>query len=291
MRKKWIRAAMLITAFSLLATGCGGNPSDSGNQNDSYEDYTPDKKPGGGQFDFDGNYVAPELTIDGKGDDEQWKNVPVLATFGHGNAATVKAYRGNDALFFFFEVEDTILLTDGNANDDSVTRSDSIEIYLDTLADGGLKPQNDDYQINLGIHGKTRIMQGSGSGWGNWNGLIDYEVFLDGTLNDGVEATDKGYSVEVMIPYTQIGIEKKDTIGVSFGQVDKYGLGSSSGTDWDWYGWTFDGVLCEPQTPDNYIQAAFPRLGGKPRCRYGGLRARQRHAASRCGREGFRPRR
>lgn len=131
MRKKWIRAAMLITAFSLLATGCGGNPSDSGNQNDSYEDYTPDKKPGGGQFDFDGNYVAPELTIDGKGDDEQWKNVPVLATFGHGNAATVKAYRGNDALFFFFEVEDTILLTDGNANDDSVTRSDSIEIYLD----------------------------------------------------------------------------------------------------------------------------------------------------------------
>lgn len=244
---------MLITAFSLLATGCGGNPSDSGNQNDSYEDYTPDKKPGGGQFDFDGNYVAPELTIDGKGDDEQWKNVPVLATFGHGNAATVKAYRGNDALFFFFEVEDTILLTDGNANDDSVTRSDSIEIYLDTLADGGLKPQNDDYQINLGIHGKTRIMQGSGSGWGNWNGLIDYEVFLDGTLNDGVEATDKGYSVEVMIPYTQIGIEKKDTIGVSFGQVDKYGLGSSSGTDRDWYGWTFDGVLCEPQTPDNYI--------------------------------------
>ena len=244
---------MLITAFSLLATGCGGNPSDSGNQNDSYEDYTPDKKPGGGQFDFDGNYVAPELTIDGKGDDEQWKNVPVLATFGHGNDATVKAYRGNDALFFFFEVEDTILLTDGNANDDSVTRSDSIEIYLDTLADGGLKPQNDDYQINLGIHGKTRIMQGSGSGWGNWNGLIDYEVLLDGTLNDGVEATDKGYSVEVMIPYTQIGIEKKDTIGVSFGQVDRYGLGSSSGTDWDWYGWTFDGVLCEPQTPDNYI--------------------------------------
>ena len=76
MRKKWIRAAMLITAFSLLATGCGGNPSDSGNQNDSYEDYTPDKKPGGGQFDFDGNYVAPELTIDGKGDDEQWKTYP-----------------------------------------------------------------------------------------------------------------------------------------------------------------------------------------------------------------------
>ncbi len=250
MRKKYIRAAMLITAFSLLAAGCGGP---SGNGNDSYKDYAPDKEPGGGQFDFDGNYVAPELTIDGKGEDEQWKNVPVLAEFGHGGAASVKVFRGNDALFFFFRVEDTILLTDGNANDDSVTRSDSVEIYLDTLADGGLKPQSDDYQINLGIHGKTRIMQGSGSGWGNWNGLIDYEVSLDGVLNDGAEASDTGYGVEVMIPYAQIGIEKEDTVGVAFGQVDKFGLGSASGTDWDWYGWTFDGVLCEPQTPGNYI--------------------------------------
>ena len=254
MRKKWIRTvAVLTTAFSLLAAACGESGGIGGGNGDSYQDYNPDKESGGGQFDFDGNYAAPELVIDGKGDDEAWKNTEVLATFGHGGAATVKAYRGEEALFFFFEVEDTILLTEGNANDDSVTRSDSIEFYLDTLADGGLKPQNDDYQINLGIHGKTRIMQGSGSGWGNWNGLIDYEVALDGTLNDGTEANDRGYSVEVMVPYSQIGIEKDDTVAVSFGQVDKFGSGSASGTDWDWYGWEFEGKLCEPQTPDNYI--------------------------------------
>ena len=254
MKKKWIRTvAVLTTAFSLLAAACGESGGIGGGNGDSYQDYNPDKESGGGQFDFDGNYAAPELVIDGKGDDEAWKNTEVLATFGHGGAATVKAYRGEEALFFFFEVEDTILLTEGNANDDSVTRSDSIEFYLDTLADGGLKPQNDDYQINLGIHGKTRIMQGSGSGWGNWNGLIDYEVALDGTLNDGTEANDRGYSVEVMVPYSQIGIEKDDTVAVSFGQVDKFGSGSASGTDWDWYGWEFEGKLCEPQTPDNYI--------------------------------------
>lgn len=254
MRKKWIRTvAVLTTAFSLLAAACGESGGIGGGNGDSYQDYNPDKESGGGQFDFDGNYAAPELVIDGKGDDEAWKNTEVLATFGHGGAATVKAYRGEEALFFFFEVEDTILLTEGNANDDSVTRSDSIEFYLDTLADGGLKPQNDDYQINLGIHGKTRIMQGSGSGWGNWNGLIDYEVALDGTLNDGTEANDRGYSVEVMVPYSQIGIEKDDTVAVSFGQVDKFGSGSASGTDWDWYGWEFEGKLCEPQTPYNYI--------------------------------------
>lgn len=259
MRKNWKYIAMLVLSFSLLATGCGDSEDYSsgnsgGNNSDVYEDYNPDKQPGGGAFDYDGNYVAPELKIDGKGDDAQWQAITEpLVTFGNGNAATVKVYRGDDALFFLFEVQDKILLTEGETNDDAVTRSDSIEVYLDTLADGGLKPQSDDYQINLGIHGKTRIMQGSGSGWGGWNGLIDYEVSLNGTLNDGTEATDTGYTVEVMIPYAQINIEKDDTIAISFGQVDKVDGGNAATVDWDWYPWVYNGVITEPQTPDNYV--------------------------------------
>lgn len=251
MQKKWKRTLLCLTAATLAASLAAGCTQSNG---DKYEDYNADKQPGDDAFDFDGNYVSPELTIDGKGTEQAWADASVLASFGvGGNAATVKAYRGTSALFFLFEVKDSVLLTEGNANDDSVTRSDSIEFYLDTLADGGSKPQNDDYQINLGIHGKTRIMQGSGSGWGNWNGLIDYEVSLDGTLNDGTDPTDGGYSVEVMIPYAQINIEKDDTIAVSFGQVDKFGAGNQVETDWTWNGWTYGGKLVEPQTPDNYI--------------------------------------
>lgn len=253
MQKKWKRTLLCLTAATLaasLAAGC----AQTGQPGDKYEDYNAEKQPGDDSFDFDGNYVSPELTIDGIGTEEAWTKASVLASFGvGGNAATVKAYRGESALFFLFEVKDSILLTEGDANDDSVTRSDSIEFYLDTLADGGAKPQNDDFQINLGIHGKTRIMQGSGSGWGNWNGLIDYEVALDGTLNDGTDPTDGGYSVEVMIPYAQINIEKDDTIAVSFGQVDKFGAGNQVQTDWTWNGWTYGGKLVEPQTPDNYV--------------------------------------
>ncbi|MDR0832312.1 MAG: carboxypeptidase regulatory-like domain-containing protein [Bacillales bacterium] len=215
-----------------------------------YEDYVENKTPSDTQFDFPGNYEAPELTIDGIANEEEWINAPILATY---STVEVKAYRGEKALFFFFNVADTSLLTEGNANDDSVTRSDSIELYLDTLNDGGLKPQGDDYQFNFGIHNKTRIMQGSGSNWGNWNGLIDYEVKLDGTLNDGIEANDVGYAVEVMIPYAQINIQKEDTIGISFGRVNKFGLGSVVITDWNWYGWTYGGKLVEPQTIDNYV--------------------------------------
>src|SRR5690554_1499078 len=215
-----------------------------------YFDYTVVKTPSDAQFDFPGNYTPPELTIDGVANEQEWIDAPVIAEY---RDVTVKMYRGDEALFFFFDVLDDNLLTQGNANDDSVTRSDSIELYLDTLNNGGRTPQSDDYQFNFGIHNKTRIMQGSGSNWGNWNGLIDYEVKLNGTLNDGLDGNDIGYSVEVMVPYSQINIQKDSTIGISFGRVDKFGLGDTAQVDWDWYGWSWGGYLREPQIIDNYV--------------------------------------
>ncbi len=275
MKKKGIALiatfAMSVAAF---AAGCGGDPNGpdhpdgpTGPKEDVYQDYNPNKQPGGGSFDYEGNYSAPELTIDGKGDDAQWQAITQpLLTYGKKvsdgkggmvDAVTVKAYRGEKALFFLFDVKDTTLLTYGVTNDDAVTRGDSIEFYIDTKADGGRNPQSDDFQINLGIHGKTRIMQGSGSNWGSWNGLIDYEVGLNGTLNEGATGTDTGYTVEVMIQYKDIMIDKDDTIGLAFGQVDKVRAedapsGSESGP-WNWYGWTVNGTLVDPQKPNMYI--------------------------------------
>lgn len=259
--------AALSAAAMLTVTACQQAPGEQpgsgtgGTGSDVYQDYSSDKQPGDGNFDYPGNYENPELTIDGLGDDEQWQGVEPLVTYGKSvggqNAVSVKLYRGESALFFLFEVKDNVLLTQGVTNDDAVTRGDSIELYLDTLADGGRNPQSDDYQINLGIHGKTRIMQGAGGQWGSWNGLIDYEVALNGTLNDGDEATDTGYSVEVMIPYAQIMIERDDTLGIAFGQVDKVrtedaATGSLEGP-WNWYGWTYKGAAVNPQVPDQYI--------------------------------------
>ena len=265
-KAKLTLASVLSLSVMLAAAACapqsagqGGGGGQGGG--DTYTDLTQNKQPGGDNFDFDGNYENPELTIDGLGNDEQWKDATTLTTYGNTaggkDAVTVRVYRGESALFFLFEVSDSVLLTQGVTNDDAVTHGDSIELYLDTLADGGRTPQSDDYQINLGIHGKTRIMQGAGGRWGSWNGLIDYEVALNGTLNDGDEATDTGYSVEVMIPYAQIMIEKDDTIGIAFGQVDKVrtedaATGSPEGP-WNWYGWTYKGTAVNPQVPDQYI--------------------------------------
>lgn len=265
-KAKLTLASVLSLSVMLAAAACapqsegqGGGGGQGGG--DTYTDLTQNKQPGGDNFDFDGNYENPELTIDGLGNDEQSKDATTLTTYGNTaggkDAVTVRVYRGESALFFLFEVSDSVLLTQGVTNDDAVTHGDSIELYLDTLADGGRTPQSDDYQINLGIHGKTRIMQGAGGQWGSWNGLIDYEVALNGTLNDGDEATDTGYSVEVMIPYAQIMIEKDDTIGIAFGQVDKVrtedaATGSLEGP-WNWYGWTYKGTAVNPQVPDQYI--------------------------------------
>lgn len=265
-KAKLTLASVLSLSVMLAAAACapqsagqGGGGGQGGG--DTYTDLTQNKQPGGDNFDFDGNYENPELTIDGLGNDEQWKDATTLTTYGNTaggkDAVTVRVYRGESALFFLFEVSDSVLLTQGVTNDDAVTHGDSIELYLDTLAGGGRTPQSDDYQINLGIHGKTRIMQGAGGQWGSWNGLIDYEVALNGTLNDGDEATDTGYSVEVMIPYAQIMIEKDDTIGIAFGQVDKVrtedaATGSPEGP-WNWYGWTYKGTAVNPQVPDQYI--------------------------------------
>ncbi len=261
-KTKWLLAAVLAMSVTMFAAACNPEettpPNNGGSSGDTYQDYQSDKQPGGGQFDYDGNYSDPELTIDGKGDDEQWETAKTIATYGRNDAVTVKVYRGEEALFFLFDVQDKVLLTQGVTNDDAVTHGDSIELYLDTKADGGRAPQSDDFQINLGIHGKTRIMQGSGSNWGTWNGLIDYEVDLKGgTLNNGEAEDDTGYTVEVMVRYRDIMIEKDDTIGIAFGQVDKWQTNdAAAGSDdgpWNWYGWTYNGVYVEPQNIDNYI--------------------------------------
>ena len=254
---RWIAAGLMALSSLALVAGCGAGQD----ANDSYQDYDGNKPAGDDQFDFGGNYTPPELVMDGKGEDAEWVAVQdqPIARFGRNNAVTVWAYRGENALFFLFDVKDNVLLTWGETNDDAVTHSDSIEVFIDTKADGGSDPQSDDIQLNLGIHGKTRIMRGSGSSWGGWNGLIDYAVDLKGTLNDGEAETDEGYSVEVMIPYKDIMIQKDDTIGISFGQVDKRKeadapTGSPSGEPWNWYGWEFNGQFVNPQKPDQYVQ-------------------------------------
>jgi carbon monoxide dehydrogenase subunit G len=226
----------------------------------SGEDAYPGREPQAfpedtGSFDFEGNYEAPELTIDGIADEPEWSGEKALqlvswTMHGSGTALTdqgggttvVKGYRGAKALFFHIDVKDKRLLSYGNSNGDDVNAGDSIEFYLNDLKS---ETSANGYQINLGVHNKTRIMRqsnsittlnsagalswtGWGAGWGAWNALIDYQFALDGTLNDNENNEDVGYSCEVMIPYSQLGIDSDTEVAVSFGRVNRWKLTGNS---------------------------------------------------------------
>lgn len=215
-------------------------------------------------FSYAGNYENPELDIDGKDDEEEWKSEWASETYSisyvskaDSNSeaknkfqADFKLYRGEKELYVFARVTDPNLLAEGNDNGNNVSLSDSVEIYLDTLNDRGESPQTDDYQINLGIHNKTRVLVGNGSGWSSWNGLVQYESLLNGTLNNESDI-DTGYSIEMSIPYKQIGINRESKIGIAFGLVDKYS--SKTTNSKMWYGLTYKGNFANPQKPDTYF--------------------------------------
>lgn len=213
------------------------------------------KKPGNDDFNFPGNYIESELKVDGKDAENEWKNVKNSLNFGSNNKANLRLYRGEQALYAFFKVKDEDLQVVGNNDGDDVTKGDSIEIYFDFLNDGGAKPQQDDIQINIGVHGRTRLFVGTGGEWGSWNGLIDYAITIDGTLNslDTELDVDKGYNIELMIPYKQVGILKDSPFSIALGCVSR-GIDSTNQTlDYSWDGLVYDGNFIDPQKPSSYI--------------------------------------
>lgn len=266
MRSNFNKLPLLCILSLLTFVGCVKNnnsSSDNGSSNssdnqsnnihlDEIIDYVDNKVESGDQFDYQGNYIAPELIIDGELKDPQWAQASEELVFGETKNAKMKIYRGNDALFCFFTVEDIDIETIGNNNGDDVTKGDSVEVYFDFKNDASNKPNSDDIQINIGAHGKTRIFVGSNGQWGSWNGLLDYSILINGTLNNNKDV-DVGYTVELMIPYSQVGIDKNSIFGVTCGHVQR-GLDSVNDTlPYTWGGLIVDNNFVDPQSPKAYL--------------------------------------
>lgn len=261
MKKNWF---LLMVSSLLLLTACTvGNKQDQGNY---FYDYSYSKEQSDDQFDFDGNYLPPELTVDGLKDEEEWENASTILHFGNNNNASVQFFRGERALYAFFEVEDDSLLVHSDSGGDGVNHGDSIELYLDVRNDGANRPQSDDIQINIGINGRTRLLVAGDGSWGSWGGLLDFAVRLDGTLGNTSD-TDNGYTIELMIPYGQIGMERDDVIGIALGHVDKSDTNNVAGVDYQWEGLVYEGQFIDPQNPSTYLifdGNQFYRRGNAP---------------------------
>ena len=240
------RILLSVLTVLLMFTGCKSN-------NDLESPHDP--------FAYEGNFENSELIVDGKMDEEEWKNSEYVTpeyTFSYKSKIddqryhySIKVYRGERELYAFFKVEDRNLLTYGDDNGANVSYSDSCEIYLNTELDKEAMPQDDDYQINMGIHNRTRVAVGNGSGWSSSSGIIQYEVLVNGTLNNESDV-DKGYTLEMCIPYKQIGMTRDKEIGITFGIVDRY-MSTGSMTSKIWYGANINGHFGSPQNPSAYF--------------------------------------
>lgn len=180
------------------------------------------------------NYA--KQNVDGKDNDSIWNNRESLS-FGSGGRGRVSNYFADEGLYFFFEMQDNKVCAEGT----SPTNNDSVEMYIDTLSDGGKKPQKDDYQIRVDVDGNIELWVGNGT---NWTPIRD-NVFA------GIQKRNNGYDVEVFIPWSDLGLEKAPkSMKVSFGTVDWDGVKNSSGkrvTQWSGFG-------SNPQVPDTYTK-------------------------------------
>ncbi len=130
-----------------------------------------------------------------------------------GNTVTIKAVWNNEALYLAYEVIDielngSITTRDGDAGSD-----DSVEWGIDTLGDSGgsgtpgspyMLP--DDYRGIINILNTQYDEQGTASGVpsSSWHGGWQSAVHVNGTINDNSD-TDTGYTVEVKIPWSELG--------------------------------------------------------------------------------------
>ncbi len=146
-----------------------------------------------------------------------------------------------------YEISDSNLTSVDGGNNDTVCQSDSVEFYFDTLGDGGLFPQTDDYQIDVSVNGFVRFLQGNGNGWDVAENIGNYIITPYGSVNDSsVDAY--GYTIEMMLPFGQFGITEQSDIHFSLGQSG-YGTTDPLST---WNGWSYKSEFVDPQVPAKY---------------------------------------
>lgn len=144
------------------------------------------------------------ISMDGvasNGDEWNTDDVVFMGSYSATNA-TVRTSYNADFLYLYVDVRDKNL----NADSDLPWDDDGIEVYVD--------PQNKNcngvcggmYKFLFNIENKTLHSYGNNSrAWVDWTPSgIQYKFQLDGTVNTNTD-TDDGYSVEIAIPWNQIG--------------------------------------------------------------------------------------
>jgi hypothetical protein len=140
-------------------------------------------------------------------------------------------------LYVGYAVRDRYLVAFQTERDHkALYKDDIVEVLLDPRRDAGDKWIEDDLVFHINILGQVKDDRGAPDGVSDptWQSRALFAVAVDGTINDSTDR-DRGYSVELAIPWSEIGLEPAP--GVSLG-ID-FATGDAEGPRdhlWDWCG-------------------------------------------------------
>lgn len=121
--------------------------------------------------------------------------------------AYLSLLRQEEGLALSYRVVDYNICFGMEQNTDMVAgayaESDSVEVFIDTAASFSAIPTQQIYGIGIYPNGMFHVLQGRAGQWVTCESIMSFSVTMMGTADDDV--TDKGYRVEIFIPYEAIG--------------------------------------------------------------------------------------
>lgn len=140
-------------------------------------------------------------------------------------------------LYVGYEVEDRYLVGFQTERDHkALYKDDMIEVLLDPRRDATDQWLEDDIVYHVNVLGQVKDDRGTPEGKSDatWQSQGQWAVGIQGTLNDSTDQ-DTGFSVELAIPWKEIGVTPRPgvTVGINFA------TGDAEGPDehlWDWCG-------------------------------------------------------
>src|SRR2546430_16138112 len=180
---------------------------------------------------------ATPITVEGAR--PEWGGAPAVPFSGLSNGAIASIAWDATNLYVAFQVTDTKLSANRTVRDGgTLYLDDGVEVYIDTLGDRASAMQPDDYQFLVNLNNVQADLRGTGTGKDiAWNGTWVSAVTRQGTLNSHGD-TDTGYTVEIAIPWTQLGVTPVSGmyLGMDLAVNDRDPASSVAFNYFDWAG-------------------------------------------------------
>jgi hypothetical protein len=252
-----ILTLLIALGMFILPVGCG-KPDTAGDDTGGGEiildddGETEEDEETDDDFNIDGqeidktNFDTPEtgFTVDGVIDQTEQALYNTLGqSYGVEGQIVFSYYIGTKGLYFHFDVNCPIVFKANDGENEEGTSaytmdSDRVELFIDTLKNGGSSPKADDFHFLVTLEGYYIVRKGDGSKW-----VADGTIGIDAagtSIKDGTTVsvrdknaesnpqssknTDPGYEVEFFISYKNYGFTKQNTYGLSIGQTDVWSV-------------------------------------------------------------------